>query len=113
MRLEKIRLASPEEVEEVRSTSDLTPTSRVLVMGNSKAVWRICNEIDPWYYKEGTSLQERMLFTFAIQNFLVGAGASEFYFNVHADDDKARKGFETIGATLTSTAPEVRYKIQL
>lgn len=114
MKLERLRLATQEEIDSIVKEADLTASSRVLVQGSSKAVWRICNEIDPMFYEEGTSNQQKGLFINNLQNFLIGAGASEFYFNIPVADEVTPQLLTShFGAQRTSKEPEYRYKITL
>lgn len=112
MKLDKIRLATSEEIEKISSQSDLTPTSRVLAMGDSLAVWRIANEIDPVYFNSASNSQKYM-FIWGIENILRGSGATEFYFNVPLKDTHYQQIVEHFGAVPTSKEPEFRYKITL
>jgi len=112
MKLDKIRLATEEEVAAIAVESDLTPSSRVLAMGDMRAVWRVTNEIDPMFFN-GAADSKKYLFVWGIENILRGTGASEFYFNVPATDDGYQKIVEHFGATRTSKEPEYRYKIAL
>lgn len=84
--------------------------TRVLVMDQIKAVWRITNEVDPFLFGDATDAK-KYRFLFALTHLLAGAGCTEFYFNIHADDEKFQKTVEQLGAQRTSTAPEFRYKL--
>jgi len=110
--LEKIRLATPEEIEGIAKDSDLTPMSRVVVSGDIKAVWRVTNELDPVFFGESSN-QKRVLFFYGMENMLKGAGATEFYFNVPVTDEPYQKVLEHLGAQRTSKEPEYRYKVVL
>lgn len=109
MKLDKIRLATPEEIESIKDKADLTPTSRVLAMGEQLAVWRIANELDPVFYN-GASDAKKYWFIWGLENILRGAGATEFYFNVSNMDHDYRKIVEHFGAEPTNVEPEIRYK---
>ena len=112
MKLEKLRAANAEEIEKIKSESDLTPTSKVLQYGNITAVWRVTNELDPVFYNE-TPTPQRYLFLQAVLHFLMGTGSNEFYFNVPASDATYQNILEKLGAERTSKEPEFRYKITL
>lgn len=112
MKLDKIRAATPEECELLAKTSDLTPMSRVLAMGDMRAVWRTCQELDPVYFN-GASKARMYYFIWGLENLLRGAGATEYYFNVPASDKDYQQIVEHFGATRTSREPEYRYKIEL
>jgi hypothetical protein len=112
LKLDKIRLATPEEVEKIAATSDLTPNSRVLAMRDSTAVWRIANEIDPVYFNSASNSQ-KYLFIWGLENMLRGTGATEYYMNVSAEDAHYQGIIENFGAVRTSKEPEYRYKVTL
>lgn len=112
MKLDKIRLATEEEVLKIAETSDLTPTSRVLAMGDMRAVWRITNELDPLYFGESSD-SKKYMFVWGLENLLRGSGANEFYFNIGTENTEFQKIAEHFGATKTSPTPEFRYRINL
>lgn len=112
MKLDKIRQATPEEVAAISANSDLTPMSQVLAMGDSLAVWRIANELDPIHFNSASNSQ-KYLFLWGLQNLLRGSGATEVYFNVAVANEQFRQVVEHLGAEPTSREPEIRYKITL
>lgn len=112
MVLEKIRLATPEEIEEIAPSADLTPMCRVMKMGEMTAVWRVANELDPVFYADAPD-PRKVKFIWGIENIMKGAGLTEFYFNVPVGDEKYQKIVEHFGAQRTSKEPEYRYKLPL
>lgn len=112
MKLEKIRPATLQEVETIKESSDLTPLSQVLAMGDSLAVWRIANELDPFHFGTASNSQKYM-FMWGLQNLLRGSGATEIYFNVLTEDAHFQQIVENMGAEKISKGPEYRYKICL
>ena len=111
--LEKIRLATPEEIKEIEHNSNLTPTCRVLRLGEMTAVWRVANEIDPLHLN-GASTQKGFRFIWGIENILKGAGATEYFFNVPADDPTYHRAIEEhFGAERLSKQPDYRYRVNL
>lgn len=110
--MDKIRLATLEEIKPIEKVSDLTSLTRVLAMGKILAVWRMANEVDPFHFGDATDKQKYQ-FLYALCNFLTGAGVPEFYFNVHADDQKFQRVLDNLGAERLSSAPEFRYKLAL
>lgn len=108
--MDKIRLASPEEMATIEKISDLTPRSTVWAFGKSLAVIRLTTEIDPVVWGDGTPDIRKAWFIWGLENMLRGNGMSEYYFNVHTKDEKFQKIAEGFGATKTSTEPEFRYK---
>lgn len=110
--MDKIRPATPEEMKEIADTSDVTPLSKGFVYKGIKGVWRITNEADPIYFN-GASDRDKVQFLFAMQHFLMGTGATEFYFQVPVNDEKYQSILEHLGMKKTSREPEYRYKVSL
>lgn len=81
-------------------------------MGDSLAVWRITNEIDPVHFNSASNSQKYM-FIWGLENILRGTGATEFYFQIPVVNEEFRKIAEHFGAVPTSKEPELRYKIAL
>lgn len=113
MKLDKIRLATDEEVTSIAKDSDLTQSSRVLAMGKNLAVWRVANELDPFHFDPEASNTNKYVFLWGLETLLRGSGVNELYFNVHVADTQFRNVVEHLGAVATSTEPELRYKITL
>lgn len=111
--LEKIQLATPEEIKAIEHNSNLTPTCRVLKMGKMLAVWRIANEIDPLHIN-GEPIQKAYRFLWGMENILRGAGATEYFYNISADDTTYQKAIEEhFGAERLSKQPDYRYRVNL
>ena len=110
--IEKIRLATVEECKEIEHNSNLTPTCRVLAMGDMRAVWRVCNEIDP-VHLNGAPLQKLYKFIWGMENILRGAGCTEYFYNTPADDPAYHRIVEELGAERTSKQPDYRWKVNL
>lgn len=110
--MDKLRLATPEEIKSIEGESDLTASSRVLAYGKIIAVERIAPEVDPVFYN-GVPTRERYAFLHAVSHFLLGGGANEFYFNIPASDTEYAGILEKLGAVRTSKEPEFRYKLSL
>lgn len=111
--LEKIRLATAEEVEAVATESNLTPMCRVLKLGEMTAVWRVSHELDP-FIPGKASLKEQMKFIWGIENILKGSGVTEYYFNVPADDTTYHNALkEHFGAEQLSKQPDFRFRVNL
>ena len=112
--LDKIRLATAEEIKSIEDKADLTNKSTVLAMGNSLGVIRVCTEIDPVFFGEGTTDVRKYWFISSMENMLRGQGMfQEYYFNVPISDEKYNEIVQNFGATPTSREPEIRYKIVL
>lgn len=110
--LEKIRLATAEEVQAIEADGCLTPMSRVLKMGNMTAVWRVAHELDPVYFN-GEPQGKMYKFLWGIENILRGAGVTEYFYNVDAADTHYHKVLEELGAERISKQPDYRYKVNL
>lgn len=110
--MDKIRLATEEEVQEIAAESNLTPFSRVLVLGKMKAVWKVCNELDPVFF--GDAPKPLMYkFLWGLENIMKGSGVTEYFYNVPADDTNYHAVLEKLGAERQSKQPDFRYKINL
>lgn len=110
--MEKIRLATEDEVKEIAPHSNLTPMSKVLALGEMRAVWKICNELDPVFFNDAP--QARMYkFLWGIENIMKGSGLTEYYFQIPANDEPYQKVVEHMGGERQSKQPEYRYKINL
>ena len=110
--LEKIRLATEEEVKEIEHNSNLTPMCRVLKMGEMTAVWRIANELDP-VHVNGAPNRKLYAFLWGLENIMRGAGVSEYFYNVPADDPTYHKILEELGAQRLSKQPDYRFRVNL
>lgn len=106
-----VRLATPEEIEKIASTSDLTSASSVVTFGGKDfAVVRQCTEIDPMYFHPDSNTQRRLIFGMNLETTMRLNGVKEIYFNVPVADEKYIKVLETWGAIPTSREPEIRFK---
>jgi hypothetical protein len=110
--LERIRLATPEEVKEIEPNSNLTPMSKVLVMGDMKAVWRVAHELDPVHFN-GAPVQKMYKFLWGIENIMAGSGVTEYFFQTPADDPQYHRILEELGAQKLSKQPDYRWRINL
>lgn len=110
MSIAPIRLATPEEIQKIAETSDLTNASSVIAFEKAYAVVRKLLEVDPMHFEEGTPAYKKSLFIWGVENLLRLNGVPEFYFNVHVSDVDWIKTLEEFGAVRTSTEPEYRYK---
>jgi hypothetical protein len=110
--LERIRLATPEEVKEIEHESNLTPMSRVLAMGEMRAVWRVAQELDPVIFN-GAPKQKMYKFLWGIENIMAGSGVTEYYFNTPANDPEYHKILEELGGIRLSKQPDYRWRVNL
>lgn len=110
--LEKIRLATPEEIAEIEPESNLTLQSRVLAMGEMRAVWRVAHELDP-IITNGAPTQKLYKFLWGIENIMRGAGTTEYFFQTPADDPKYHRVVEELGGQRLSKQPDYRWRINL
>lgn len=106
-----IRLATPEEIEKIKETSDLIPGSTVITFGGKDfAVVRHATEIDPVHYHEASSHSRKLFFLTNLETSLRLNGVPQYYFNIHAADEKTIATMEKLGAIRLSTEPEHRFK---
>lgn len=112
--MKRLRLATPEEVERIRETSDLDPTCAVLALdtqvGTALAVVRAPIEVDPVYFPEGFSDKLKVFFIRDIETYLSAKGATSYYFNVHLTDEKWIENIKSWGCEQVSEVSEIRFK---
>lgn len=115
--MNRIRLATPEEVKQIEAHSDLDETSLVLGLdtreGVPLAVVRTVIEVDPVIYPEGLPDRLKALFQRDVETFLYAKGAMRYYFNVHVANEPMLRVAQTLGAEQMSTAPEFRFRKRL
>ncbi len=112
--MNRIRLATPEEIESIKSTSDLDVTCSVLALdtqsGTAFAVVRTPVEVDPVHFPEGWTDRLKAMFMRDVETVLSAKGALSYYFNVKASDTEWIHSVETWGAERTSLSEEYRFK---
>ena len=108
--MDNIVVATPEQIEKIAATSDLTPTSKVWAMGENLAVLRLAPEIDPLLMAEGSSNKRKALFMWGLENILKGSGMTEYYFNILDSETEWMEIVKSFGAEMISVAPERRFK---
>lgn len=108
--MDSIKLATPEQVERIRSQSDLELPSTVLAMGEDLAVVKQVTEVDPVYFAESSPTSRRLMFIWGIENWLRLNGVPAYYFDVPTDNETWRHNVETHGAEQLSTGPVFHYK---
>jgi hypothetical protein len=113
--INRIRVATLEEVKSIESVSDCQVGCTVLALdtpsGVMKAVIRNAVEIDPVIYPEPDNLSMRMraMFWRDLETVLAAQGASKYYFNVHVTNKAMCDTVKTWGAVQQSTEPEFRF----
>lgn len=112
MTQDRIKLATPEQVAQIKEEANLTATCRVLTMGDQIAVWRVAHEVDP-LIPNGASVGQMYKFMWGIENILLGAGVTEYFFNTPADDTKYSQVLERQGAIKLSKQPDYRWRVDL
>lgn len=114
-----IRPGTPEEVEEIRSKSDLTASSTVWSWPNEKAtpdtaVIRQCMEIDPVFFSPTASPHRKAFFFWGLCNMLKATGSRELYFNIDAEGSEDYVAvLEKMGAKRTTDKPQLRFKLEV
>src|SRR5271169_682748 len=103
--MDKVRLATQEEIEEIKPTSDLQFAQAVYAMGNARAVLRMAPELDPVMYADLQNNGKRF-FISALETHLRLSGLAAYYFNVSASEDFAqfREVVENWGAVKTGAS---------
>lgn len=115
--MNRIRLATPAEVDSIKETSDLTPDCLVLALdtqvGTPTAVVRNVVEVDPVAFPLGFPDRLKYMFMRDIETFLSAKGISSYYFNLHSNDPEYIKTMTHFGAQQTSTQEEFRFRKNL
>jgi hypothetical protein len=111
--INRIRVATPEEVKSIEATADCQVGCTVLALdtpeGVSFAVVRTCVEVDPVIYPEKLSNRMKAMFQRDVETVLAAQGVPKYYFNVHADNKAMIDSVQSWGAVPQSTEPEIRF----
>ena len=112
--IQRLRLATPEEIEKIKADSDLDPTCKVLsldtAMGTPIAVIRLGIETDPVYYPKEFGAKQIAMFSRDILNYLWAQNVERFYFNIDATDTNWADHLKAEGCEQVSKIPELRFK---
>jgi len=112
--MNRIRLATPEEVESIKDKCDLDATCVVLALdtqrGTAFGVQRVATEIDPIIVPDNWDNRARVIFWRDLETVVWSQGAKSYYFNVHEADKSWIEVMKNWGAEQVSTAPEFRFK---
>lgn len=114
--MDKIRLATPEEIQALPRNAELIPPVTVVAFDNSEsgkpdfAVIRTALEIDPVYYAEDSSDRRKLMFQWGLETALRVQGVPMYYFNLNASDEKWLGIVEKFGAERQSSEPEIRFR---
>lgn len=115
--MNRIRLATPEEIEKIKPQADLDQNCTVLALdtqaGTPIAVLRTCVELDPALFPEGFTKPQIAMFTHDVETFLVAKGALSYYFNADPDDEKWIHVIKGWGCEQVSPKPYLRFKQSL
>lgn len=113
--MDGIRLATPEEVEQIKAESDLGPGCTVLALGTTNPILSVLRQVyehDPIFYN-GASPSKKAMYAWGVENCLRFQGVPFYYFNIPASEEFAdyrKLVTETWGAQQVSKEPELRYK---
>lgn len=112
--MNRIRLATPEEVETIKDQCDLDSTCVVLALDTQKGtgfgVQRVATEIDPIIIPNDWDNRLRVMLWRDLETVVWAQGAKSYYFNIHETDTEWIKVMKNWGAEQVSTAPEFRFK---
>jgi hypothetical protein len=112
--MNRIRLATNEEVEKIKPVSDLDENCLVFALdghnGVGLAVRRLCQEIDPMVTPEDWNTKLKAMFVRDLETVMAAQGVKYYYFNVAADDEQWQSVVKNWGAEQVSIAPELRFK---
>lgn len=111
--LDKIRLATQEEIREIEKGANLTPHCSVWKMGEITGVWRTAHELDP-VIRNGASDRKLWMFLWGMENLLRGSGATEYFYQVPVEDKTYQQAVEEhLGGQRLSKQPDYRYRVNL
>lgn len=116
--MNRLRPATPEEVEKIKNESDLGANTYVLALdtqhGTAVAVVRMAVEADPVHFPPDFPTKLKLLFMRDIETHLAAKGATEYYFNIHADEEPYITAMtKTFEAQQVSQVPEFRFRKNL
>jgi hypothetical protein len=115
--MNRIRLATVEEVKAIEKGADLDETCLVYALNTQQgvplAVVRMAVEVDPVIYPEGLHDRMKAMFQRDIETTLQAKGVSKYYFNVHVSNKPMLEVAKTLGAEQMSTEPEYRFRVIL
>jgi hypothetical protein len=111
--INRIRVATPEEVKSIAEFSDCQVGASVLALdtpeGTAFAVVRTVVEVDPVIYPEKLSSRMKAVFQRDIETVLAAQGILKYYFNVHVSNEQMLEVLKNFGAVQQSTEPELRF----
>ena len=112
-----VKLATPEEIETIKATSDLDFATGVWASHHKDgkvdiAVTKMVPEMDPVYFSPASDNRRKVDFISSLENMLRAVGIKAYYFNVSAEE-KGKAWVEICkawGAEQLSPGPELRFK---
>ena len=111
--LRHLRLATKEEVEKIRDTSNYGPETIVYAMDQGPqpdlAVVKRVVELDPIYFAPDTNDVQKAKFIWALEERMAGGGVGQYFFSVKSADERWQKIIESWGCQKVSLQPDVRY----
>jgi len=117
--LNRIREATPEEIETIRENSEITEGSVVLAFDTPKgvalAVIRSVVELDPIHFPAELEPRWKGIFVRDLETVLTTKGVRSYFFSVWANEDMKswREIVEKWGAQCISLESEFRYRKDL
>lgn len=112
--MNRLRLATPEEVEKIKDQSDLDQTCVVFALdtqkGTALGVQRVATEIDPIIVPKEWDNRSRSIFWRDLETAIWAQGAKSVYFNIAVNDVEWIKVMKNYGAEQVSLQPEFRFK---
>jgi hypothetical protein len=116
--LKHIRLATQEEVESIRDTSNFPPEFAVFAMDQNPghpdlAVVKHVVELDPVYFGQDTNDVQKAKFIWGLEERLIGAGVKQYHFSVRDSDERWKKVIASWGGKLLNEFPEARFLKEL
>ena len=110
--MEKIRLATIEEIDTIKDKSNLNSRSTVWQLEGMLGVCKVVNELDP-VFLNGASTKQFCKFVWGLEYIMKGAGWDSYHFNVKAEDREYNELIQEFGGERVSMQPDYRYKVNL
>lgn len=113
--MNRLRLASPEEIDSIRPRADLDFAKAIYAKDNPKgpphlAVLRLAPEVDPAFFAEGTDTRNRVSFIRDLETALWAQGLAAYYFTADQQDSEWATIVQHWGAQPLFATPHQRYK---
>lgn len=112
--MKHVRLATKDEVESLRATSNYTAETIVYAMDQNAepdfAVVKRVVELDPVYFSKHTNDIQKARFIWALEERMAGGGVEQYFFDIPADDQRYQAVVKNWGAEQVSIKPVLKFQ---